>query len=114
MSNDMGLIGFAGTREGLTAILDWVAYEEAQLETERKHQAAQSGARLAGDRPLYQLKALRACCEAALLCANGDNQVARPTARAALAAVEAWHEVERLAHAAAEEARRAARHQSEL
>lgn len=111
MGNDMGLMGFEGVREGLTAILDWVAYEEAQLETERKHLAARSGERLEADRPLYRLKALRACCEAALLCANDDNQVARPSARGALAAVEAWHEVERLAHAAAEEAKREAKKQ---
>jgi diguanylate cyclase (GGDEF)-like protein len=75
----------------LNHILDDLAAVEQSAEEQRMQQVL-AGDRLAGEIPLYRIKALRACCNAALRCADDDNVVARQQARTAQSAVEAWYD----------------------
>ena len=79
-------------------------------EETRRHDDAQISTEVLGAQAeLYRLKALRACSDAALLCANDENLTARPATRGALAAVDAWHEVEKRLHEAEQAAEKAAK-----
>ncbi|MBA3470899.1 MAG: hypothetical protein H0T53_14780 [Herpetosiphonaceae bacterium] len=106
MSNDSELRTYEDVRRILTAVLDFVARREVQEETRRHDDATISTEVLGAQAELYRLKALRACCDAALLCGNDENLTARPAARGALAAVDAWHEVEKRRHEAEQAAKR--------
>ena len=108
MSNEPELRNYEDVRRVLTAVLDFVAREEVHKEAQRHNEAQASVEVLGAQAELYRLKALRACCDAALLCANDENLTARPAARGALAAVDAWHEVEKRRYEAEQAAKRAA------
>ena len=106
MSNEIKLRTYQDVRRILTEVLDFVARREVVEET-RRHDDAQISTKVLGvQAELYRLKALRACCDTALLCANDENVTARPAARGALAAVDAWHEVEKRLHEAEQAAKR--------
>ncbi len=89
--NDLHPTGYAEIQAMLGVILDELAAIEQRTETTRAQKVA-AGDQLAGEIALYRARALRACCSAALRCADDDNVVARQQARAAQSAVEAWYD----------------------
>ncbi len=89
--NDQPPAGYPAIQALLEHILDDLAAVEHSAEGERMQQVL-AGDLLAGEISLYRLKALRACCNAALRCAEDANVVARQQARAAQSAVEAWYD----------------------
>jgi hypothetical protein len=78
----------------LVAISRRLAEWEAQATLARERAVAR-GVDVEDAAQLARFRAMRACCEVALDCAEGETLVARQEARAATSQVDAWYELEK-------------------
>jgi len=80
-------------QERLVAMVAELAEEEQALSVRQSSQDQPFS--LAQQAELQRLHAMRECLEAALLCDRENDTVARQKARAAVASVDAWHDLEK-------------------